>query len=211
MTLEQYYTPTSFLTNSIYFSSPCTFLSNPHHSYPSKSKMSSSEAPKDASSSTAGQSQLGDVETTYNGNCHCGALQYSIVLPRPLEEKPSQVASCNCSICTRNGYLLVHPKTEAVTFIKGSLEELGCYQFGKVCEFQFMSGIRSFSLELDRKWERVDAFKSKAEQSETFAIKHDLNLDVMRNSYKPKSNEEIQILTRTPLERCQAPLLQDMR
>ncbi|KAG9029672.1 hypothetical protein FRB95_005013 [Tulasnella sp. JGI-2019a] len=72
------------------------------------------------------------VETRqeYKGNCHCGALQYTVVLPRSLEAKPAWVVSCNCSICTRNGYLLVYPLVKDVTFTKGSLEDTKGYEFG---------------------------------------------------------------------------------
>ncbi len=34
----------------------------------------------------------------YNGNCHCGAVTYS-VLTKSLEEQ--EVMSCNCSLCSR--------------------------------------------------------------------------------------------------------------
>jgi hypothetical protein len=44
--------------------------------------------------------------TTYNGNCHCGAVRYTLEVPRPLESLPSQVVRCNCSICSKNGYLM---------------------------------------------------------------------------------------------------------
>ncbi|EUC42644.1 hypothetical protein COCMIDRAFT_39327 [Bipolaris oryzae ATCC 44560] len=42
---------------------------------------------------------------TYAASCHCGIVQYSVLLSPPLPQ--CKVVSCNCSICTRNGYLLV--------------------------------------------------------------------------------------------------------
>ncbi|KAL2848337.1 Mss4-like protein [Aspergillus pseudodeflectus] len=45
---------------------------------------------------------------TYKGSCHCGAVKFSFTLATPLEE--SEVTKCNCSMCSRNGYLLVYPK-----------------------------------------------------------------------------------------------------
>ncbi|KAJ7827626.1 Mss4-like protein [Mycena olivaceomarginata] len=43
--------------------------------------------------------------TVYNGNCHCGAVTYTLLSP----EKISKAASYNCSICRR-------PKTTTVNF-----------------------------------------------------------------------------------------------
>ncbi|KAI9678278.1 MAG: hypothetical protein M1817_006223 [Caeruleum heppii] len=54
---------------------------------------------------------------SYNGNCHCGAIKYTVALSPPLEEQ--KVMSCNCSICIRNGYLMVYPPKESVTFHQG--------------------------------------------------------------------------------------------
>ncbi|KAJ7151367.1 Mss4-like protein [Mycena crocata] len=53
---------------------------------------------------------------TYEGNCHCGAIKFSVVLP-PLES--TSLVSCGCSICTKKGYLFVFPKKSSVTFTKG--------------------------------------------------------------------------------------------
>ena len=62
----------------------------------------------------------------YDGNCHCGAVKYR-VHHIPLEDKV--VADCNCSICIRNGYLMIHPKREEVVFLQG-YETLRNYKFG---------------------------------------------------------------------------------
>jgi hypothetical protein len=51
---------------------------------------------------------------TYKGSCHCGAVKFSFTLETPLED--SDVVKCNCSMCTRNGYLLVYPKGSDMTF-----------------------------------------------------------------------------------------------
>jgi len=39
----------------------------------------------------------------YNGNCHCGAVTYTVVT-ESLEEQ--RVISCNCSLCSRVCYVL---------------------------------------------------------------------------------------------------------
>lgn len=43
----------------------------------------------------------------HQGSCHCGAVQYEVEAPAELE-----VSECNCSICSRSGYLhLIVPKS----------------------------------------------------------------------------------------------------
>ncbi|KAK7715964.1 hypothetical protein SLS57_006715 [Botryosphaeria dothidea] len=64
--------------------------------------------------------------TTYPANCHCGRVHFTATLP-DITTKP--VVRCNCSICTKNGYLLVYPKVADVSFISGE-DRLGEYLFG---------------------------------------------------------------------------------
>ncbi|KZP24173.1 hypothetical protein FIBSPDRAFT_736188, partial [Athelia psychrophila] len=64
--------------------------------------------------------------TTYHGNCHCGAVHFIVRIP---ELSAHEVGSCNCSICTRNGYLMVYPSPENVEFTIGK-ENLAEYRFG---------------------------------------------------------------------------------
>ncbi len=40
-----------------------------------------------------------DEMKTYRGSCHCGRLQFEI------RSQLTRVSECNCSICTRKGYL----------------------------------------------------------------------------------------------------------
>ncbi len=45
---------------------------------------------------------LARMETkTYEGGCHCGAVQYEVTI-----EPPTKAYNCNCSICSRAGWLL---------------------------------------------------------------------------------------------------------
>ena len=64
---------------------------------------------------------------TYPASCHCGNVQYSVVLSPPLPEW--KVVSCNCSICSRNGYLLVYPERSQLHMTSGE-EQLRSYSFG---------------------------------------------------------------------------------
>ena len=70
-----------------------------------------------------------DGKTWYEANCHCGAVKYKIKLGE-FDLPENQVNSCNCSICTKNGYLLVYPCTEDVVWHEG-YDTLKNYRFGK--------------------------------------------------------------------------------
>src|ERR1700685_2822720 len=64
--------------------------------------------------------------TPYNANCHCGKVTYTVHIP---SLAINEVSSCNCSICTRNGYLLVYPPRKEVIFHTG-YDHLSSYAFG---------------------------------------------------------------------------------
>nr|POF05474.1 hypothetical protein CFP56_69500 [Quercus suber] len=69
---------------------------------------------------------------TYDANCHCGIIRYTVTLPEALSpEGPGKINQCNCSICSKNGYLLVYPKREDVVFLDGSEARLKSYSFGQ--------------------------------------------------------------------------------
>jgi hypothetical protein len=53
---------------------------------------------------------------SYDANCHCGAVTFTVKIPTLQNLK---VTSCNCSFCTRNGYLMVYPERKNVTFHSG--------------------------------------------------------------------------------------------
>jgi hypothetical protein len=63
----------------------------------------------------------------YAASCHCGSVQYSVLLSPPLAKW--KVVSCNCSICTRNGYLLVYPERSQLQ-VKSGEGMLRDYSFG---------------------------------------------------------------------------------
>ncbi|KAF2737560.1 hypothetical protein EJ04DRAFT_430792 [Polyplosphaeria fusca] len=64
---------------------------------------------------------------TYDASCHCGTVQYSVTTA-PLAKW--KVTSCNCSICSRNGYLLVYPLRQQVK-VKSGEDALKAYSFGQ--------------------------------------------------------------------------------
>lgn len=58
------------------------------------------------------------------GGCHCGAVRFEAEVP----EKPA-LLDCNCSICSKTGYLhLIVPK-EDFFLLRGN-EALSSYRFG---------------------------------------------------------------------------------
>lgn len=63
----------------------------------------------------------------YEANCHCGDIKYKIKLP---SLDTHQVNSCNCSICTKNGYFLVYPSPDEVVWHLG-YDKLKSYRFGR--------------------------------------------------------------------------------
>lgn len=77
----------------------------------------------------------------YIGSCHCGAVQYEVIAPDRIE-----CQECNCSICSKSGYLhLIVPKSKfnllsgennitTYTFDTGEAKHMFC----KTC------GIKSF-------------------------------------------------------------------
>lgn len=60
---------------------------------------------------------------TYKASCHCGAFAYNVTTAS-LADASTEVTHCNCSICARNGYLLIYVPNEQVVFEKGSIENL---------------------------------------------------------------------------------------
>ena len=63
---------------------------------------------------------------SYDASCHCGTVKYRINLP---DLSSHQVNCCNCSVCTKNGYLLVYPKPSEVEWHQG-YDTLKAYKFG---------------------------------------------------------------------------------
>ena len=94
---------------------------------------------------------------TYRANCHCGAVRFTVTLSPPLEDGYTP-CNCNCSICTKNGYLLVYPLKEDVVFESGT-EDMSAYLFGgknkphrfcKICGTSILIDFSESKLELER-------------------------------------------------------------
>lgn len=63
----------------------------------------------------------------HSGHCHCGAVRFRFALSPPLSKYPAN--SCNCSICTRNGYMVVYAQKKDFQ-LETSPDALGAYTFG---------------------------------------------------------------------------------
>lgn len=77
----------------------------------------------------------------YRGGCHCGAVRYEVELDL------KGVAACNCSICSKSGWLLAFTDASKFELLSGK-EKLVDYQFNKKnAHHVFCStcGVRSFS------------------------------------------------------------------
>lgn len=60
---------------------------------------------------------------TYKASCHCGAFVYDVTTVS-LDDAGTEVVRCNCSICMRNGYLLIYVPDGQIVFEKGGIEDL---------------------------------------------------------------------------------------
>ena len=78
---------------------------------------------------------------THKGGCHCGRVRFEIVAPARVS-----VTDCNCSICSKSGYLhLIVPKSR-FRLVSGS-EALTEYKFNTGTArhlFCSVCGIKSF-------------------------------------------------------------------
>lgn len=82
------------------------------------------KTPSKTTAATTNQSPQDSESTTYTASCHCRALIYTITTTTPLSSPSARISQCNCSICVRNGYLMIYPSASSLTFLKGSMEEL---------------------------------------------------------------------------------------
>jgi len=57
------------------------------------------------------------------GSCHCGAIYFTVSLPDIYyddDKSELEVFRCNCSICTKSGYLHLHVELRDVKFLGDS-------------------------------------------------------------------------------------------
>ena len=81
------------------------------------------------------------MKVTHRGGCHCGAVRFEVDAPAEAE-----VHACNCSICTRLGYLHLIVARASFRLLSGS-EQLSRYRFNtRTAEHLFcrVCGVKSF-------------------------------------------------------------------
>ena len=77
----------------------------------------------------------------HTGGCHCGRVRFEVIAPARLE-----VTDCNCSICSKSGYLHLTVPKSRFRLISGA-EFLTTYQFNtRTARHLFCSvcGVKSF-------------------------------------------------------------------
>jgi hypothetical protein len=78
---------------------------------------------------------------THRGGCHCGRVRFEVVAPETLE-----VSECNCSICSKSGYLHLIVPADRFKLLSGA-EVLTTYGFNTGAArhlFCSVCGIKSF-------------------------------------------------------------------
>lgn len=78
---------------------------------------------------------------TYKGSCHCGNVRYEVTTDL------SKVIACNCSLCSRAGYLLSFVPASQFKLLSGE-DSLKDYRFNKHAiahVFCTNCGVRSFA------------------------------------------------------------------
>jgi hypothetical protein len=77
----------------------------------------------------------------HTGGCHCGRVKFEVIAPAILD-----VSDCNCSICSKSGYLHLTVPRSRFTLLQGA-QDLTSYQFNtRTAKHLFCShcGIKSF-------------------------------------------------------------------
>lgn len=67
---------------------------------------------------------MADIQT-FKSSCHCGAVRCEVSIA-----PPDKAFACNCSICSRGGWLLTFVPSESFRLVSGE-QQLTDYQFGK--------------------------------------------------------------------------------
>jgi hypothetical protein len=81
-----------------------------------------------------------DQSVTYEGGCHCGAVRFRVVV------NSHKVDDCNCSICSKKGFLHLIVNQNQFTLLQGE-DVLKTYKFNTgVAQHKFcgVCGIHSF-------------------------------------------------------------------
>jgi hypothetical protein len=78
---------------------------------------------------------------THSGGCHCGRVRFEVIAPKRLT-----VSDCNCSICSKSGYLHLVVPADRFKLLSGS-DTISTYTFNTQTArhlFCSLCGIKSF-------------------------------------------------------------------
>lgn len=78
---------------------------------------------------------------THSGGCHCGRVRYEVLAPSRIE-----VSECNCSICSKAGYLHLIIPADRFRLLSGA-DALSTYTFNTATAkhlFCSVCGVKSF-------------------------------------------------------------------
>lgn len=64
----------------------------------------------------------------FEGACHCHAVEYKVLLSDIYTPASNGTLECNCSICFKNGYVLMYPERKDLIWLKGE-DKLKNYEF----------------------------------------------------------------------------------
>jgi hypothetical protein len=80
---------------------------------------------------------------SYSGSCHCGAVTFTVAA-----DAPSEAMTCNCSHCSRKGFVLTFVPADQFTLDSGA-EQIADYEFYKhniTHQFCRTCGTQAFAL-----------------------------------------------------------------
>lgn len=92
-----------------------------------------------------------DPLITHSGGCHCGRVRFEVIAPAKL-----QILECNCSICSKAGYLHLVVPVDRFKLLSGD-DVLTTYTFAThTAKHLFCSicGIKSFYMPRADPWSR---------------------------------------------------------
>ncbi len=75
---------------------------------------------------------------TYHGSCHCGVVKFEV------DAELSQIARCNCSICSKKGGLFCYVPPDQFRQLQGE-DDLTLYRFNTELAKHFFANIAVFT------------------------------------------------------------------
>ncbi|PCI03346.1 MAG: aldehyde-activating protein [Hyphomicrobiales bacterium] len=79
------------------------------------------------------------MSETLTGSCHCGEVEFEVVLDVPLDDPAMKLARCNCSLCRRRQVVMAAVPLSNLRVTKGE-DKLTLYQWNtEVAKHYFCS------------------------------------------------------------------------